>query len=211
MQLSNGIMTYCSIWCGLLLLLASSQMQQAEGWMIPAPPTAHHQQRHLAKILGTGPYRIDRHVQHTVPSSPTQLDAGVDDEIVMMSSGPFIVGAALILGIAAQGWINNLAKGERGLGAYLSDGGGFSGSGFSDKANRDNDAVSGDDPLPWLKLPKLDFVDVAGQEDSVEVQLESIRRKMNAALEEGQFEQATEIRKELEEIMTANGFDFTPE
>jgi hypothetical protein len=129
----------------------------------------------------------------------------------MMSSGPFVVGAALVLGIAAQGWINNLAEGDRGLGAYLSDGGGFSGSGFSDKANRENDAVSGDDPLPWLKLPKLDFVDVAGQEDSVEVQLETIRRKMNVALEEGQFEQATEIRKELEEIMTANGFDFTPE
>lgn len=130
---------------------------------------------------------------------------------MMSSSGPLIVGAALVLGIAAQGWINDLAKGDRGLGAYLSDGGGFSGSGFSSKATKESDALSGDDPLPWLKLPSLDFVDVAGQEEPVEMQLEQIRQKMNQALDEGRIEQATEIRKELEEIMTANGFDFTSE
>jgi hypothetical protein len=127
----------------------------------------------------------------------------------MLSSAPFIVGFALAFGIAAQGWINNMTQGERGLGAYLSDGKGFGGSRFS-PAGGSGDAVSGEDPLPWLKLPKLDFVEVAGQADSAEMQLEGLRQKMIRALQEGNVEEATDLRQQLEDIMTANGFDYTP-
>ena len=130
---------------------------------------------------------------------------------MMLSSGPIVVCVALVLGVAAQGWINGLAGGDRGLSSYLGDGSGYSGSGFSEKPT-DADAVSGDDPQPWLKLPKLDFVEVAGQNDGgMEEQLERIRQKMNRALEEGQMELATELRQELEEVMTENDFDFTSE
>ena len=53
-----------------------------------------------------------------------------------------------------------MLKGERGLGAFLSDGSGFKKSGFRPLDGADMKT----DPLPWLKLPELDFVDVAGQE-----------------------------------------------
>ena len=143
--------------------------------------------------------------------SSSSLSANMDNADMLLDSGPFIVGFALVIGIAAQGWINNMTQGDRGLGAFLRDGGGFAGSGFSKIGSSDGDAVSGADPLPWLKLPDLDFVEVAGKEQSAEMQLEGLRLKMNKALQEGKLEQATELRQELEAIMKANGFDFTPE
>mmetsp|Transcript_8218 Transcript_8218/g.12621 ORF Transcript_8218/g.12621 Transcript_8218/m.12621 type:complete len:196 (-) Transcript_8218:306-893(-) len=134
---------------------------------------------------------------------------GGTDEIMMFSTGPVVAGTAFILGIAAQSWINNLVKGDRGLGAYLQDGDGYSGSGFSENSG-ELEAVSGEDPLPWLKLPRLDFVEVAGQEDA-DTKLQQIRRKMNDALEQGKLEQATELRIQLEEFMSENGFEYTPD
>ena len=147
----------------------------------------------------------------TTPSAlhaPSCLCATVDDDF-MLSSAPFIVGFALAFGIAAQGFINSMTWGERGLGAYLSDGKGFGRSRFS-PASGSGDAVSGEDPLPWLKLPKLDFVEVAGQTGDAEIQLEALRLKMDCALRDGNLEKATELRQELEDIMTATGFDYTP-
>ena len=140
-------------------------------------------------------------------SSCLSLTTTTDDDL-MLSSVPFIAGFALLLGIAAQGWINTMIGGDRGLGAYLSDGRGFAGSRFSPEGGS-GDAISGNDPLPWLTLPNLDFVDVAGQVDPVEVQLELLRRSMNQALQEGDLQQATELRRELEGIMAENGFDYT--
>ena len=103
-----------------------------------------------------------------------------------------------------------MISGDRGLGAYLSDGKGFAGSRFS-PAGGSGDAISGNDPLPWLKLPTFEFVEVAGQGDPVEEQLESLRRSMNRALQEGKVQQAIELRQELEAIMAENGFDYTAE
>ena len=80
---------------------------------------------------------------------------------------PFaIAGLALLLGIAAQSFINQMLEGDQGLGSYLKDGSGYNKSGFRrvDKASMKNDEMN--DPLPWLKLPKLDFVDVAGQSNA---------------------------------------------
>lgn len=146
-----------------------------------------------------------RNKRHT-----TQVSMGEGtDEIMMFSTGPVVAGTALMLGIAAQSWINTLVKGDRGLGAYLQDGNGYSGSGFSENSG-ELEAVSGEDPLPWLKLPRLDFVEVAGQEDP-DTKLQQIRRKMNNALEQGKLEQATELRIQLEEFMSENGFEYTPD
>ena len=84
-----------------------------------------------------------------------------------------VVIVAVILAFSAQTWINSLVGGDQGLGAFLSDGSGFNKSGFkprrrpiTDEREIEGDPtkpLGGSDPLPWLKLPELDFVDVAGQ------------------------------------------------
>ena len=154
---------------------------------------------------------IHRRTHSMIPESSSCISVTtIMDDDAVLSSAPLIVGFAIVIGIAAQGWINNMIGGDRGLGAYLSDGRGFAGSRFSPKGGS-GDAVSGNDPLPWLTLPTLDFVEVAGQSDPVEMQLESLRLKMNRALQEGKVQQAIELRQQLEEIMSANGFDFTAE
>lgn len=78
-----------------------------------------------------------------------------------------IVLFSILLFTLAQSFINSMLKGERGLGAFLSDGRGFKKSAFRPLDNDNNNAnikSNNADPLPWLKLPELDFVDVAGQE-----------------------------------------------
>ena len=80
---------------------------------------------------------------------------------------PFTVTiVALIIGVAAQTFINKMLEGDQGLGAFLSDGTGFNRSGFrptSSSKGKNSSSTENKDPLPWLKLPQLDFVDVAGQ------------------------------------------------
>mmetsp|Transcript_25244 Transcript_25244/g.39083 ORF Transcript_25244/g.39083 Transcript_25244/m.39083 type:complete len:180 (-) Transcript_25244:562-1101(-) len=83
---------------------------------------------------------------------------------------PIVLVAAFGIGVAAQSWINFQLDGDRGLGKFLSDGRGFNRSAFTPRRGRDdyNDGtapLSKSDPLPWLKLPQLDFVEVAGQEE----------------------------------------------
>ena len=128
---------------------------------------------------------------------------------MMFSSGPVVVGMALILGVAAQGFINNMASGDRGLGAFLQDGRGLQGSGFSTKKG-EGDSLQGGDPLPWLKLPELGFVEVAGQ-TSVPEQLEQLRQQMNVELDRGNVEEARKLRDQLEAMMKENGFEYQVE
>ena len=66
---------------------------------------------------------------------------------------------------------------------------------------------------PWLSLPKLDFVEVAGQqqveaEKMVQLKLESLREQMNKNLQEGNMEEATKLRNELEQLCEQSGFEF---
>lgn len=128
-----------------------------------------------------------------------------------MDVSPFLVaGVALVLFAAAQTFINQMLEGDQGLGAFLKDGSGYNRSGFNNIA----DQKDRDDPLPWLKLPKLDFVEVAGQADQEEAvyeQLETMRREMNHKLEEGNTAEATVIKDKLEKLMRANGIEFNAE
>lgn len=83
---------------------------------------------------------------------------------------PIVLIAAIGIGVAAQSWINFQLDGDRGLGKFLNDGRGYNRSAFTPRRGRDdfNDGtapLSKADPLSWLKLPKLDFVEVAGQEE----------------------------------------------
>jgi hypothetical protein len=75
---------------------------------------------------------------------------------------PLVLAFGLVVLVAAQSFIGGLtAGGEGGLGAFLRDGRGYSKSAFKlDPSNR----AASSDPLPWLKLPRLDYVEVAGQE-----------------------------------------------
>lgn len=151
-----------------------------------------------------------------------------DDAQVMIMDidmSPFVVaGVALLLLISAQTFINQMLEGDQGLGAYLRDGSGYNKSGFRNagpnkkmttRASSESSSSSSSDPLPWLKLPQLTFVEVAGQEqrqsnddDEAYRQLESLRTRMNDQLEKGQIEEATALRKQLEGLMKANGIDF---
>ena len=122
---------------------------------------------------------------------------------------PVLVITALGLGIAAQSWINQQLEGDQGLGAFLNDGQGYKRSGF--RPLTDGDRAASNDPLPWLSLPKLDFVEVAGQqsaEDKLMTELEELRVEMNEQLTRGNMAEATTIRNKLETRMRENGIEF---
>lgn len=133
-----------------------------------------------------------------------------------------IVSLALILGVAAQGFINSMVSGDRGLGAFLSDGSGFNRSNFKpvDRKSKkeDNAPLSGADPLPWLKLPKLSYVEVAGQSEADKMSLlsENVARETLEALAEsirehikkGDLESAQNAKADLEQKMEEYGFEF---
>jgi len=146
-----------------------------------------------------------------------------------LPSSPLVIAIiAILLGAAAQTFINQMLKGDQGLGAFLKDGSGYNRSGFVSKRKNGGKEESGtDDPLPWLKLPQLDFVDVAGQEKQVMAskslrgidggngdegdvvgELESLRSAMNEELENGNVAEATVLREKLERRMKANGMDY---
>ena len=91
--------------------------------------------------------------------------------------------------------------------------------------------MGGPDPLPWLKLPEFDFVDVAGQpkkpkqmqqsmregkspsssrnESEVLAELEFLREQMKMEIERGNLEDAKRIESELERIMKKEGFNYS--
>ena len=158
---------------------------------------------------------------------------------------PIIVIGALILAISAQSFINSMLEGDQGLGNYLSDGTGYNKSKFKarKKPNTIDDSydptkpLGTGDPLPWLKLPELDFVDVAGQEEKkrkkvqpnmksvpqrikdmdkamerdekVLAKLESLKDRMKAEVEMGDLVAAKRIEDELESIMKKEGYEFS--
>ncbi len=129
---------------------------------------------------------------------------------------------ALLLAVAAQGWIHQMVQGDQGLGAYLRDGNGFQKSAFQPMNKKKE--LSSSDPLPWLKLPNLDFVEVAGQssspDDSIIItkddsllldSLVQMQQNMNAKLQEGKEAEARIIRNELERLMKDHGMEYTTE
>ena len=86
----------------------------------------------------------------------------MDPIITLDSISPwFLVVLALGIGSTAQGLINKQLEGDQGLGAFLQDGRGYSNSAFRPLLD-DQDRAVQQDPLPWLKLPQLDFVEVVG-------------------------------------------------
>jgi hypothetical protein len=88
----------------------------------------------------------------------------------------------------------------------------------------DEDRAVSSDPLPWLRLPKLDYVEVAGQKDQARedfelgrsmvssdpslVQLEDLRVRMNQKLAQGDVDAAESLRQQLEAKMKEGGFEY---
>ncbi|KAL3920052.1 MAG: hypothetical protein SGARI_007043 [Bacillariaceae sp.] len=139
-----------------------------------------------------------------------------------------LLAAAVALGllVAAQTFINQMLDGDQGLAAFLKDGSGYNKSGFQERGMIKKTQSTGKDPIPWLKLPQLDFVDVAGQEKqqpkmkpiviveenaTAEVleELEQLRLKLNRELQEENMEEAKRIRDQLERLMKKKGIQFT--
>ena len=139
-----------------------------------------------------------------------------------------------------------MLEGDQGLGAFLKDGKGYNKSGYrpatstrsnGDNNNNNNNDNDNNDPLPWLKLPRFDFVEVAGQQQSlilgeeVEVEedepqrvyeeLERLRLKLNIELEkncninnsnkEEDLLEATRLRKKIERLMKIYGIEYETE
>ena len=72
----------------------------------------------------------------------------------------------------------------------MTDGSGFNRSGYRPKTQRDVEPSK--DPLPWLKLPTLDFVEVAGQETD-----DDATRPLDPAEEERVYQELDRLREEL--------------
>jgi hypothetical protein len=179
-----------SITLYVTLLLSSKVCLQTTSWtIVPTYPTT--------RSRTALPWTIQE------PSGSSSALSGMDFDDSMLSSAPLAVAVAIVVGVAAQTFINTMLQGEQGLGAFLKDGRGYNGSGFVPE----NRPVK-HDPLPWLSLPQLGFVEVAGQE-SVTQQLERLRNEMTINLDQGLVEEATLVRQEMEEIMKEHGFEFT--
>jgi len=137
---------------------------------------------------------------------------------------------ALTLVTAAQTLINSMLDGDRGLRAFLSDGSGYNNSAFKGGGRRGRTTdgntssnSSASDPLSWLTLPKLDFVDVVGQEketvavvvvpnkeeEALVVQkLEKLAERLRFELQDGEKGKAEKTALELESLMQKYGFNY---
>lgn len=150
----------------------------------------------------------------------TQQDLDVDsiDQFQFLSV-PIILLITAVLGISSQSLINSMLKGDQGLSAFLSDGSGYGKSKFKPRSSSSGGdgsgaPLSGGDPLPWLKLPKFSYVDVAGQEtisakerEIVAARLEELALRGKEELEMGEKELAEETMNEMKALMEQCGFE----
>ncbi len=121
--------------------------------------------------------------------------ADFDSTLFLLPDNPLlsplvVVILAAVLLVSAQTFINNMLEGDQGLGAFLKDGSGYNRSGYRPDAS--NDESEAKDPLPWLKLPKLDFVEVAGQETLMDQQLQ-----LQAEEQEMVYQELDRLKQEL--------------
>lgn len=182
---------------------------------------------------------------HRHQLSPTGRSLSLSSSLAIISSSgfnpitedvpistPFVLLAAVVLAVLAQSWINSMLGGDQGLGAFLSDGSGYNKSGFKPRKKNEEEAS---DPLPWLKLPEFDYVDVAGQPKKPKLQqlqkiqsddlsdmsrdsrneaeivsrLELLFAEMKKEVDNDNLIEAKRIELELEKIMEEEGYNFS--
>ena len=164
-------------------------------------------------------FRVARNLLDDASSS------SMDPIITLDSISPwFLVVLALAIGSTAQGLINKQLEGDQGLGAFLQDGRGYSNSAFRPLLD-DQDRAVQQDPLPWLKLPQLDFVEVAGQQQQQQQQQQDDDQELEATLQTlqelklelkrqvalGNTAEAQAIQGRLEQVMAEQGITYTPD
>jgi len=139
------------------------------------------------------------------------LGMTMDDESQVMDSiDPSsifgLLAFSILIGVTAQTFINSMIQGEQGLGAFLSDGDGFSNSKFKPVSRK----ATKTDPLPWLKLPKLDFVEVVGQEEEKQVLgdddrlqlMQNLMQRMEKELQSGDTAAATRTKYYIDSLLS---------
>ena len=211
-------------------------------FMVPPSPCRSTRQWSNYNLISS-PFKVNP-VGSSISVSTLNLSPLLD---VPPFETPLVVLGALLLAFSAQSWINSLLGGDQGLGAFLSDGTGFNKSSFKQRKRpitderslpRDPTApLGGGDPLPWLKLPELDYVDVAGQpkkspkpkvkqksvpqkiieemnlsinrDELVLLRLEALKDEMKIAVQSGKLDEAKRIEDELEKVMKEEGYDFS--
>ena len=156
-------------------------------------------------------FRVARNLLDDASSS------SMDPIITLDSISPwFLVVLALAIGSTAQGLINKQLEGDQGLGAFLQDGRGYSNSAFRPLLD-DQDRAVPQDPLPWLKLPQLDFVEVAGQQqddkglEATLERLEDLKLELKRQVALGNTAEAQAIQGRLEQVMAEQGITYTPD
>ena len=196
----------------------------------------HHQKRYQSqprirtRISGISLNEIE-HVERIIspiiePSSSsvtsTILSFNDGDSTMLQPSTLLVTLIAIIIGVASQALINSMLKGDQGLGAFLSDGSGYQNSAF--RPIRSSSEQKGkNDPLPWLQLPNLDFVEVTGQEKDnkmvddytdglaerkLQERLEGLAERMRSEMSVGNIEEAKKTQIELERIMKEYGYEY---
>lgn len=176
----------------------------------------HQNHINITPFLGrrTKRKQINKHVHCGVGNFQRNMLTS-DNEILITStsnSAVYIVLTAIVLGVLTQSFINSMLTGDQGLSAFLSDGQGFNKSKFRPIRKQ---STENNDPLPWLKLPKLDYVDVAGQNTDkeeldllVRERLDSLLTKMKNEVNSGDKISASSTLKELKEMMEKYGFEY---
>jgi hypothetical protein len=205
-----------------------------------------HDYHHLPFDTSHSISSVDTETTHSLVLLSSSISSPLDD--LSSPTVPLIVFIAITIGVLANGWISRLISGDQGLGSYLSDGSGFKKSNFkplqatnpeNGKSNNNIDRAVQDDPLPWLRLPNLDYVEVAGPEtkplsrytktlspskmvgkgttqengDGMVAleELELLRLRMQEQLLRGNINDAERLRNELERSMKKNNIQFTKE
>jgi hypothetical protein len=196
-----------SIATAKFILLLLSMLKLSGAWMISSSPMLSTKTTTLSLRINNGVSSslFSRCIPRRISSSRLLLsDADYVTPLDVSSSPLLVATVALVLGIAAQSFINQMLQGDQGLGAFLKDGRGYNRSGFRYQEGEKSD------PLPWLKLPKFDFVEVAGQENEILAyqRMEEMRVRMNQQLRQGNVVEATTLREELERFMEEAGIEF---
>lgn len=160
---------------------------------------------HLPSVYDSNPQVATR----SFPLFMIGNDVESQDLIKIMDPSIFVILSAIFLGLSIQMFIDTMLKGDQGLSAFLSDGKGYNKSNFNPMKDEKLDR----DPLPWLKLPRLDFVDVAGQNNDEEERiivnkLETLVASMMDDLNCGDKAKAAAKMKELKELMDKYGFEY---
>lgn len=100
-----------------------------------------------------------------------------------------------------------MTLGEKGLGAFLRDGKGYSNSAYKEDALEPRRLVP---PkfIDKISLPSVDFVQVYSEAGTALEQAEELRVELAEALRDGNIEKVALLDKRLKKLMQDNGLEY---